>query len=338
MATDSSQDVNFDEWVGKERMYAPPDWHGVSPDVVARRGKAWNQDPNAGPWLDREDAQEQILSRLEAGLITAEEAKMLQQWETDGYFIFENAITDSELLDDYVHDLDDLWTTDKELPGLQVMSLHIEGRKPGPIDHAEILSWPMEKRLKVRDSNLWRIHYHHPHTRAGLNITKTDNIVRMCQLILDEPPALINAIGFKYGSQVGLHQDLGAYHIHPANRLIGVWVACEDVHPGAGPLSVYPGTHRVPHWPGWNNYPQTSLRTCHLETRDAQARYLADAVKGLEWDPLPVKKGDVIFQHSLQIHGGDKITEPDRTRCSMVLHYSIAGGDKMHEVEGPFNW
>jgi len=336
----STRSWNTDKWVGKERMYDPPDWHGVNPEIIARRGKPWNQDYSDGPWLDHDGALDKIQSRLADGVITDEEATLLRQWVVDGYFILRNAVPESDhwMLDEYVRDLNELWTTDKELPGLQVMSLHIPGRPPGPVDHAEILSWPMEKRLHLRDHQLWRIHYYHPHTAAGLAMTKAEQLLRMCYLLLDEDPVLINSIGFKFGSQVGLHQDLCAYHIHPANRLIGIWLGAENVNPAAGPLGVFPGSHKTPLWNQWNNYPQTNLRTCHLETRDAQAVYLAAAVEGKERKPLPVQKGDAIFQHPLLIHGGDKIQDSTATRFSMVLHYSIEGGDKMHEVEGPFNW
>jgi phytanoyl-CoA hydroxylase len=340
MTTFTTSSWNTEQWVGKERMYDPPNWHGVSPEVIAKRGKRWNQTLDSAPWLDHEGAEQKIEARLKEGTITAREAGLLMQWTTEGYFILDDAIPQSQfdVIDSYVRDLDDLWTTDKELPGLQVMSLHIKGRPPGPVDHAEILSWPMEKRLEVRDNQLWRIHYHHPHSRAALALTQADNILRMCFLIFDQAPVLINALGIKYGSQSGLHQDLCAYHIHPANHLIGLWLAAEDVNPAAGPLTVYPRSHRAGLWPGWDNYPQTNLRTSHLETRDKETVYLTNAVRGIERKPLPIKKGQAIFQHPLLIHGADAITDRKATRYSMVLHYSVAGGDRMHEVEGPFNW
>ena len=340
MAILSEREWKTDEWVGKERMYPPPDWYGASPDVIKHRGRPWNQVYSDGPWLDHDGAEKKIDARLKEGRISEEEASLLTQWARDGYFTLEGAIERShlDLIDQYVKDLDDLWTADKPMDGLQIMSLHLDDRPPGPTDHAELLTWPLEKRLHLRDSQLWRIHYYHPFSQAGMELTKAPRVLRMACLLLDEDPVLINAIGFKWGSQVGLHQDLCAYHIHPANRLIGVWLAGEDVNPEAGPLGVYPGTHRVPLWPGWNNYPQTNLRTCHLETRDEQANYLSDAVEGIERKPLPVKKGDAIFQHPLLIHGGDKIVDRSATRFSMVIHYSVSGGDKMHKVEGPFNW
>jgi len=327
-------------WVGKEKMHDPPNWYGVSPEVISRRGKPWNQNPDEGPWLDREGAEASIQNKLSNDIITEDEAELLLQWTRNGYFILKDAIEEGDrgLLDDFVHDLDDLWTTDKVLDGLQIMSLHVEGRRPGPVDHAELLSWPIEKRLELRDSQIWRIHYYHPHSESAMKLAKAKRLLRMTELLLEENPVLINSIGFKYGSQVTLHQDLGSYHIHPANRLVGVWVACEDVNPEAGPLSVYPGTHRVPNWPGWHNYPQTNIRSCHLHTRDEQAKYLSEAVKGQTLKPLIIKKGDAIFQHGLQIHCGNKVTDRKATRFSMVIHYSTEGADRMHEVEGPFNW
>lgn len=329
-----------DEWVGKERMYDPPNWFGVSPEVIAQRGKSWNQDYLDGPWLDHPGADAKISAKLDKGLINAEEADLLSQWANEGYFVLKGAVPESDfnVVDRYVRDLDDLWTADEVSDGLQIMSLHLDDRQPGPTDHAELLSWPVEKRLRLRDSQNWRIHYYHPHSEAALKLTQADRILRMSQLLLDEDPILMNSIAFKWGSQVGLHQDLCAYHIHPANRLIGVWLGCEDVNPEAGPLGVFPKSHNTPLWEGWNNYPQTNLRTCHLDKRDAQGVYLSDAVADIERKPLAVKKGDAIFQHPLLIHGGDKIIDPNATRVSMVLHYTVPGGDRMHQVEGPFNW
>jgi hypothetical protein len=338
MTIRTDQEWNTDSWVGKERMHPPPNWYGTSPEVIARRGRPWNQDPTDVPWLDREDAEEQIQARLDEDLITAQEAALLVQWVKQGYFILENTIEDHALLDVYRRDLDGVWTAEQASDGLQIMSLHIDGRPPGPIEHAEILSWPLEERIRLRDTQHWRIHYHHPHTSAGFEITRAKKLLRMTHLILDEAPTLLTAIGFKYGSQVSLHQDLCTAHVHPASRLVGAWVACEDVNPDAGPLSVYPGSHKVPMWPGWRNYPQTNLRTCHMEMRYKDENYLRQAIEGSEWTPLVIKKGDVIFQHGLLIHGGEKIRDHVATRFSMVLHYTVPGGDRMHEVEGPFNW
>ncbi len=327
-------------WAKNERMCESPNWHGVSPEVIARRGRPWNQDPNDVPWLDREDAQEKIEARRTEGLITAEEAQMLRQWVVDGYFVFPNAIpaADFPTIDEFNRNLDEIWTTDSSIDGLQIMSLHIPGRPPGPVDQSELLRWPVEYRKELRESQLWRVHYWHCHSKAAMKLSTAKSLLRMSTLLLEEPATLVSYIGFKWGSEVGVHQDLAAMHIHPKNRLIGVWLAGEDVDPLAGPLGVFSGSHRVPIWPGWKNYPQTNLRTCHLDTRASEEQYLKNAVAGAERIALPVKKGDAIFTHGLLIHGGNKIQNRVRTRFSSVIHYTVPDGDKTHEVEGPFNW
>ena len=327
-------------WAGKELMYPPPNWYGVSPDIITKRGHPWNQDKTDLPWLDRQDAHVQINARLSDGSLSNDQATWFQQWVDEGYFIQRHAVSPDrfDLLDQVTKDLDDLWTTDEVMDGLQIMSLHIPGKMPAPTSHEELLSWPLERRLELRDTQTWRIHYYSPYSKAAQALTWGDKIVETCDLIFGEEASNINCIGFKYGSEVTLHCDLDAYHIHPANRLIGIWLALEDIQPEAGPLAVYPGSHKIPQWPGWNNYPQTCLRTSHVETRDRQAAFLKEAAKDMERRPLPINKGDAIYQHPLQVHGADKRVDRTLTRRSLVMHFSVRDGDKMHEVEGPFNW
>jgi phytanoyl-CoA dioxygenase PhyH len=340
MTTVTTDSWNTDLWAKNERMCESPNWHGVSPEVIARRGKPWNQDPDDVPWLDRDDADERIQRRLTDGLITAEEAEMLHQWVKDGYFILRRAIEpeDFATIDEFNRDLDDIWTADRPIDGLQIMSLHIRGRRPGPIDHAELLEWPLDVRIEMRDTQLWRVHYWHCHSKAAMKLSTARSLLRMSTIILEEPATLVSYIGFKWGSEVGVHQDLAAMHIHPKNRLVGVWLGGEDVDPLAGPLSVYPGSHQVPIWPGWNNYPQTNLRTCHLDTRAQEEAYLKEHIKGSERVSLPVNKGDAIMTHGLLIHSGEKIRNRSHTRFSSVIHYTVPGGDKTQEIVGPYNW
>ena len=82
----TTREWNTEEWAAVERMCESPNWHGVSPEVIARRGRPWNQDPNDVPWLDRDDAEEQIDARLKQGLLSAEDAQRMRQWAKDGYF------------------------------------------------------------------------------------------------------------------------------------------------------------------------------------------------------------------------------------------------------------
>src|SRR5262249_12357538 len=188
-----------------------------SPEVIARRGRAWNQDPHDVPWLDREDASARIQARLAQGLVTADEAELLRQWDVEGYFILPGAVdgADTATLDQATRDLAGPGPADRPIDGLQVMSLHIKGRPSGPIDHAEILSWPLDVRLQLRDSQLWRVHYWHCHSKAAMALSTAPRLIHMASLILEEPATLVSYIQFKRGSEVGVHQDLAAMHIPP---------------------------------------------------------------------------------------------------------------------------
>lgn len=340
MTTLTTESSNTDLWAPNIRMNDTPNWHGVSPEVIARRGRPWNRDENDVPWLDRDDAAQRIDKSLTGGSITAEEAKLLHQWITDGYFILRGAVPPADFgtIDQFNRDLDDVWTAEKPIDGLQVNSLHMPGRRPGPIDHAELLEWSLEKRIQTRDAQLWRIHYWHRHSKAAMTLSTAPRLLRMATLILEEPATLVSYIGFKWGSQVGVHQDMAAMHIHPKNRLVGVWLAGEDVNPKAGPLSVFRGSHVVPMWSGWNNYPQTNLRTCHLDYRAKEEAYLKSTLGQFELLSLPVNKGDAIVTHGLLLHTGEKIQDRSLTRYSSVIHYTVPGGDKTLEIQGPCNW
>src|SRR5262245_47088243 len=95
MTIQSTRQWDTSQWAASERMYPPPDWHGVSPEVIARRGRPWNQDPRDVPWLDKQGCETEIEARLNEQSISDDEAQLLRQWVKDGYFIVKGAIPTS---------------------------------------------------------------------------------------------------------------------------------------------------------------------------------------------------------------------------------------------------
>jgi hypothetical protein len=337
----SPPEVSTEQWTAKVPQYELPDYRGEAPDAFTRRGKAWSQDFALRPWFDQENALEKVDALVANGAISADEETLLRQWVIDGYFVLPHAVEPAQfdLIDEYVHDLDEVWMTDRVMDGLQISGVYIDGVKRGPIHHAEVLKWPVDVRLRLRDQQTWRIHYYHPYSPAGVGLAKTPRILRLTHLLLNNDPVLLNLTTYKYSSEVALHQDLWFYHLHPANHIVGIWFACEDVHPDTGPLAVYPGSQKVPMWPGFPNYPQTSYRTCHPSAHVGVENYLAEHVKGVERVVLPIKRGDAIFLNGLLVHDADKVKQRGaRSRFSIVFHYTIPGANKAGEVEGPFNY
>lgn len=136
--------------------------------------------------------------------------------------------------------------------------------------------------------------------------------------LLGEPPVLCNSLNFEKGSGQPKHIDSLFMTPETPHHLIATWTAFEDVHPDAGPLIYYPGSHKIPLYtfkdgthhsspeelPAWTAYIEAQLRE-----------------RGMEEKIFEAKKGDVFIWHSDLVHGGGPIKDPSRTRNSLVCHY-----------------
>ena len=136
--------------------------------------------------------------------------------------------------------------------------------------------------------------------------------------LLGEQAVLCNSLNFEKGSSQPKHIDSLYMTPRTPHSLIAVWVAFEDVHPDSGPLSYYPGSHRIPLYTfndgshhasrdeivDWFDYIDVQLRLRGLKER----RFLA-------------RKGDVFIWHADLVHGGSPIIDDSRTRASLVCHY-----------------
>ncbi len=96
----------------------------------------------------------------------------------------------------------------------------------------------------------------------------------LVSLLFDHPAMALSSLNFIQGSRQALHQDMAVFHIHPSNYLIGAWIAGEDVSADAGPLVLYPGSHREPLAAEFWDYPQTNLRTADAEATARNQAYV----------------------------------------------------------------
>lgn len=136
--------------------------------------------------------------------------------------------------------------------------------------------------------------------------------------LLGEKVVLCNSLNFEKGSGQPKHIDSLFMTPQTAHHLIATWTAFEDVHPDAGPLIYYPGSHTIPLYrfkdgshhasndemPAWNAYIESQIKE-----------------RGLEEKVFEAKKGDVFIWHSDLLHGGGAIKDHNRTRNSLVCHY-----------------
>lgn len=124
---------------------------------------------------------------------------------------------------------------------------------------------------------------------------------------------------FEVGSTQMIHQDTAYIATAEPSRFAASWLALEDIEPGSGELTYYPGSHR---WPlRWDHSkPYGEAHGEYLTSLPAQA-----AERGVEAQSFRPKKGDALIWHADLAHGGGPITRPGVTRRSLVTHYCALG-------------
>jgi hypothetical protein len=104
--------------------------------------------------------------------------------------------------------------------------------------------------------------------------------------------------------------------------MCGVWLAMEDVHPDAGPLTYLPSSHR---WPILSNA-LIGRRSGGVAEEFAQTPFQAawDALvqsSGTEQEIFLARKGQALIWAANLLHGGSVQRDPRLTRWSQVTHY-----------------
>lgn len=305
-------------------------------DSQTKEDKKWQHNAADAPWFDQPNALELLEHRRRDEQLSDQDFELLHKWVTEGYYTNSGAVSEQHI-DGMVREMDDLWTADRPIEGLEILDLRLNPEGPlVNLSHAEVVALEPARRLEIRDNSNWRIHGYHLFSEPARAIYENSELIRMTSLIFKQPSIPSYTINFTYGSRQALHQDTAVFHVFPPNYLIGAWLACEDALPDSGPLVYYPRSHRAALFPQFDNYPQTNLRT--VRNMQEYSDYVVERSKDYERKLYFAKKGDVFLWHGMLIHGGSEVFNPKMTRRSYVCHYIPPGMDKISEIEGPFNW
>jgi hypothetical protein len=301
------------------------------------RGQRWIEDPTLLPWFDQPDAMARIPEIADRWRLDQRAQGWLASWVRDGYFVADDLIPTpvSAALSDRI---DDVWFRDETIPDLWLCDVLVDGVMRVACPHHDLLALPPGVRIKAKADSNWRIPGYHLHEPAARALFELDALKTVCSALFDEPAIPRYSLTFSKGSQQALHQDIAAFHVWPRNFLIGAWIACEDITANSGPLVYYPGSHRTPMFPGFDNYPQTQRRTASREQSAQYDAFVASAATAYPKRVLVGSKGSVLFWHAMLIHGGEPIADPSSTRKSFVIHYMPDGKDRAADIVGPFNW
>ncbi len=225
-------------------------------------------------------------------------------WERDGHIALRGFFTPGQM-DELNAVTDDLY---RHPPDWLVVDNTLDGRRGGLNDFT-----PQELAAgHLRFSNLF---HHKTQVRAVALDGRVGAIVRE---LLDEPAVLCNSLTFVKGSQQTEHID-SLYLTPPTpGKLVAAWVALEDAHPDAGQLFYYPRSHHIPLY----TFADGRHRAAAPEMDDWMA-YIRGRITtaGLTRETFAAQKGDLFLWSANLVHGGSPITDPTRTRKSLVCHY-----------------
>jgi hypothetical protein len=267
--------------------------------------------PYAGPfpWLDHDDAPEQIEARVQRGEITDTEAELCRCWAADGYVILNRLIEDAVL--------DDVWEAYDNAV-----------RKGRIVPPPEL----------VGDHDPYPGRYLNPHKKLGAfcRILKHPALLRCIRLLMEREPRPLQTIMAHKGSQQGLHSDSIHMTTYPLGYLTAAWIAFEDIDPDCGPLVYYPRSHRLPYVFSKDvGIGEDDLKVNGYAPYQALYEpYIRRLVEEHHLEPhyFHAKKGDVLIWHANLIHGGAPRQNIALSRRSAVCHFFVKNAFVYHDL------
>ncbi|MFT3929005.1 MAG: phytanoyl-CoA dioxygenase family protein [Spongiibacteraceae bacterium] len=279
------------------------------------------------PWIDREGANiDKYMERLDTPLDFDLHSKLVE-WRKKGFVIFEGVVS-NELIDALNYDIEHLI---KHYKDFQVFAELRGSIKP-----------IQEFRSEELELDGVKINSIHSVSLAAAKLSLTKEIPIFLSHIFESPACVLQSLTFKKGSQQSIHIDYPYVRCQTQlAHLAASWIALEDIHPEAGPLAYYAGSHHteVSGFFDWGNgsilYEPSSVQQPHHFSA-----YLKSQMQQANCTPhvFCPKKGDVLLWHGNLSHEGTEILRDDLTRKSYVTHYtSLLGYPDIHKLPSARN-
>ncbi|TAD77893.1 MAG: phytanoyl-CoA dioxygenase [Sphingomonadales bacterium] len=153
-------------------------------------------------------------------------------------------------------------------------------------------------------------------------IASNEGVIALLSKLYGRQAFPFQTLNFPVGTQQEAHSDMVHFSCVPEKFMCGVWLAMEDIHPDAGPLFYYPGSHR---WPVMSNA-LVGRRGYQISLGSAQDPY-EDAWRALcaaqnaQRSTFLARKGQALVWCANLLHGGSAQADPRLTRWSQVTHY-----------------
>lgn len=230
-------------------------------------------------------------------------------WHDNGYLLLKNFYS-KEYIDKINSLIDSLWDKRKTLDAQYVIDIFVETEQEKRVYFADAPKDARHQPYKLNDLYLSQNEIRQ--TVVG------ERLAPILRELLNGFPMVCNSLNFEFGSQQDYHFDTFYMPSPTPNKMVASWIALEDSTPNNGPLTYYPGSHKIPPF----HFSNGSTIIINDEM-PAFHKYVSNEIKkrGLKPEVLLADKGDVLIWHSQLFHGGSEIIDKSKTRKSLVTHY-----------------
>jgi hypothetical protein len=274
--------------------------------------------PDAGPvpWLDRPGAEHAIRQAEGAAKITRAEAALCRHWRARGFVVLPKFYSPETLAP--------VWNA--------YDSAIAAGRLTPVIDYGK---------QSETDAYPGRVLNPHKSVPEIAGIWSDPKILAVLSLLLGVKALPFQTIGGHTGSEQFAHSDSIHMTTYPLSYLAATWIAFEDISPDAGPLEIYPGSHKLPYVfskdAGFNRNNSDHLYGEYINKYEpAIARQIE--MNGLKPEYFLAQTGDVLIWHANLLHGGSRRKNPALTRKALVCHYFAEGCVCYHDYTGTLSY
>lgn len=247
---------------------------------------------NEIPWLDKENAEEQLKEDSQLSKFPLQWQEELLKWPERGYMILRKFATPATC-DQINKELDEL-----------LVSGEIE------LDYTN-----------SRVMNAWK------NSGTIKELINEKLLHDFLSFTLGREVLPFQTISFFKGSRQKTHSDSIHMTTEPLGYLVATWTALEDITADSGPLHYYQGSQKLPYVMG-ENFPHSSSSLAIGD--DLYGNYekkIAEIVaeKKMMKEVFLAGKGDLLVWHANLLHGGEPVTNENATRKSLVTHYFCKG-------------
>ena len=170
-------------------------------------------------------------------------------------------------------------------------------------------------------NSILNVHALHPNNfgdfrSSGTAIVTSQKLQNIFRAIESDDAKLVQSMYFEGNPSTWAHQDTYYLDSEELGRMSGIWIAAEDIAPGAGRFYVYPGSHRIDMDKNGGDF---DIAFNH----DRYKQLVLDIIEkfGLKCRAPALQKGDVLFWSGKTIHGSLETTTPELSRSSFTAHY-----------------